>query len=130
MNHLSVSGYLGADSRLTKTSSGDEFLRFNVAAHLSPGKGADVVDPVWFAVTVFGRNADNLSRRLLKGTKVAVSGSLSVERYKDKTGAERNSFKLKAQSVDLLFSEAIERSSGGGASGEAPVSVSSEGYPF
>jgi single-stranded DNA-binding protein len=105
MNYFSVSGRLGGDATLLTTTTGEPYLRFNMAANLSSPKSVSAVDPVWFSVLVFGSQANTHLPVLRKGAKVIVSGSLLVERFKSKDDQHRTSFRIKAQSVDLLASD-------------------------
>jgi single-stranded DNA-binding protein len=105
MNYCSVSGRLGGDATLLTTTTGEPYLRFNMAANLSLPKSVSAVDPVWFSVLVFGPQAKTHLPVLRKGAKVIVSGALLVERFKSKDEHHRMSFRIKAQSVDLLASD-------------------------
>jgi single-stranded DNA-binding protein len=105
MNYFSVSGRLGGDATLLTTTTGEPYLRFNMAANLSLPKPVSAVDPVWFSVLVFGPQANTHLPVLRKGAKVIVSGVLLVERFKSKDEHHRMSLRIKAHSVDLLSSD-------------------------
>lgn len=57
----------------------------------------------FFNVSCFVHVSDNILNYLLKGTKVIVTGSVSLNVYKDNQGQEKAGLKIEAKSVKQLF---------------------------
>lgn len=79
---VTIAGALGKDAETKTTQGGDQLCTFSVAGSVGYG---DRKQTIWFDVTKWGKGADALSRMLLKGTKVTVSGELSQREYEGKT---------------------------------------------
>lgn len=78
---VTVAGALGRDAAVKSTQGGDQLCSFPVAGSVGFG---DRKQTIWFDVTKWGKGADGLSRILLKGTKVTVSGELSEREHEGK----------------------------------------------
>lgn len=64
------------------------------------GSWAD--DTSYFDITIFGKTAENLRPYLQKGKKIAVSGYLKQDRWKDQQGNNRSRISVIADNVQLL----------------------------
>lgn len=95
MNNISIIGNLVRDPQLYTTQKGDNVCRFTVA--VNKRDGAD-----YFSVTVFGARADSCQKYLSKGSKVGVTGSVSLNEYVDKNGKNHGSIAISANGVDFL----------------------------
>jgi len=73
-------GNLGADPVSKTTPNGTAVAEFNVA--ISNGKDKDAT---WYRISCFGKMADEVLKRLKKGNRVQVIGSLRVNESGDKT---------------------------------------------
>src|SRR5438067_11152897 len=97
-----VIGNLGRDPEKRYTQDGRPVTRFSVAATTRrrerDGEWADHTE--WFSVTVFGRQAETLSERLVKGTRVYVEGRLESRQYETQNGQ-------KGFSLDVVANEVI-----------------------
>lgn len=78
---VTVAGNIGKDAEFKTTQGGTELCRFSLAGAVGYG---DNKQTLWFDVTKWGKGAEGLSRILLKGTKVTVSGELSEREYDGK----------------------------------------------
>lgn len=78
---VTVAGNTGKDAEHKTTQGGTELCRFSLAGTVGYG---DNKQTLWFDVTKWGKGADGLSRILLKGTKVTVSGELSEREHDGK----------------------------------------------
>lgn len=66
----------------------------------------------FFDVRIYGKIAEGLKPFLLKGTRIAIEGSLKQERWQDKnTGANMSKIIINANTVELLSSK-TEQSNG------------------
>ncbi len=113
-----IVGNLGRDPEKRYTQDGRPVTRFSVAATTRrrerDGEWADHTE--WFSVTVFGRQAETLSERLVKGTRVFVEGRLESRQYETQNGQKGFSLDLVANDVLVLDSRPRE---GGGDFGSA-----------
>ena len=55
---------------------------------------------MWVNVTLWGKSAESLSPYLVKGTKVIVTGKLSIKKYKANDGTEKYSTEVVADMVN------------------------------
>jgi len=81
MQKVMITGALGKDAEFKTTKNGDEVLSFPVG--VSQGWG-DNKTTNWYRCSVWGERAQNLHQYLVKGTKVAVEGSLTIGEYEGK----------------------------------------------
>ena len=126
-NTIMIMGNLGRDPELSYTPQGTAVCKFTVATNErrrdKAGEQQDIT--TWFRVTVWGKQAENVSRYLTKGRKVYIQGRLHVEEWTDREGKARQSLEVNASDVQFIDSgggggvEGIpvrsQQSSGGGA---------------
>jgi single-strand DNA-binding protein len=133
VNKHTVVGSVGTINEL-KGSTEMPVLSFSVAtSDYAKGRG-DVRDGVpsdyattWHDVTVFGKQAASLVKRMGKGDKVYVDGPLVKENYTKKDGTAGSSVRIKANTVTIIHSKAGT----GAASAETPQAASeSVDIPF
>lgn len=94
-----VTGNVGRKPELKETRNGKTMCTFSVA---SSSKRADKQpETTWVDVVCFDELAEGVAERLDKGTKVVVTGSLVLETYKRKDGAEGSSLRLVASDIGL-----------------------------
>ena len=79
---VTIAGALGRDAEYKTTQGGKSFCSFPVAASVGYG---DNKTTIWVDVTRWGEGAQGLSRHLLKGSKVTVTGELSTREHNGKT---------------------------------------------
>lgn len=103
---VTIAGALGKDAETKTTQGGDQLCTFSVAGSVGYG---DRKQTIWFDVTKWGKGADALSRMLLKGTKVTVSGELSQREYEGKTYLQ-----VRADHVALQGERQPQRAGGDG----------------
>jgi single-strand DNA-binding protein len=96
MNNITVAGQLGRDSEIKYLSSGDAVCNFSVAD--SQGKDKPTI---WWNCQLFGKRAESLSKYLMKGQSVTVSGTLSEREWTDKDGNKRKQIDLRVNDVAL-----------------------------
>lgn len=74
----------------------------------------------FFDVRIYGKTAEGLKPFLLKGTRIAVEGSLKQERWQDKnTGANMSKIIINANAIELL-SVKNEQNNGNGYNPNVP----------
>jgi len=79
---LTLAGNTGRDAEHKTTQSGAEMCSFSVG--VSTGYGENKAT-VWVDVTKWGKGAEGLARILRKGSKVAVTGEMSLREHNGKT---------------------------------------------
>lgn len=82
MLNLSLAGNTGRDAEYKTTQAGVEYCKFSVG--VSTGFGENKAT-AWVDVTKWGKGSEGLARILRKGSKVAVSGELSLRVHEGKT---------------------------------------------
>ena len=95
LNVFSFTGRLGADPTMRYTPSGSAVATLRVAMNAAKEK------TLWFEVTVWGKQAENVNQYLSKGSQVAISGRLDMDTWEGKDGDLRTTLKVVAN--DVLF---------------------------
>ena len=81
-NKVVFLGNLTRDPELKFTQSGTAVGNFDIAVNSSHGSGDDKKEEVMFiGVTVWGKQAENCSQYLKKGSQVLVDGRLKLETW-------------------------------------------------
>lgn len=104
MNKLTIIGDLTADPevRYIDTAGGQQLVcNFSVAVNRTAG-GKKITD--FFRVTCWNRQADNASKYLYKGSKVAVVGAVTAQGYISRDGAPKASMDIAAETIEYLNS--------------------------
>lgn len=102
-NKIIIIGNLGRDPELRYTPQGNAVCNFSVATNEKKrDKAGDLQDiTTWFRVTLWGKQAENASKYLTKGSPVYVEGRLRVEEWTDRDGGQR--YTLEVQASDMQF---------------------------
>ena len=102
VNNCSFIGHLGANPivRETKGEVPMPVANFSVAVNEKFGGKAEIT--TWVDVVTFRGLADTASKRLRKGSFVAVSGRLQNRKWTDKDGNDRYSTEIIANSMRML----------------------------
>ncbi|MDT5293849.1 MAG: single-strand DNA-binding protein, partial [Acidobacteriota bacterium] len=99
-------GNLGRDPELSYTPQGTAVCKFSVATNErrrdKAGEQQDIT--TWFRVTVWGKQAENVSRYLSKGRKVYLEGRLHMEEWTDREGKPRQTLEVNASDVQFIDS--------------------------
>jgi single-strand DNA-binding protein len=105
-NKILVVGNLGRDPELRYTPQGTAVCHFTMASNErrrdKAGEQQDIT--TWFKVTVWGRQAETVSKYLSKGRSVYVEGRLHVEDWTDRDGKQRYTLEVNASDVQFLDS--------------------------
>ena len=97
MNKVIMIGNLTKDPTYGETNSGKAFCKFSIAINRFDGKEAD-----FFEVVTWNTQAENCSKYLSKGRKVAVVGSLQNRTYEDTYGNKKYLTEIIASEVEFL----------------------------
>ena len=103
-NKVIVVGNLGRDPEMRFTPQGTPVCTFSVATNErrkdKAGEAQDIT--TWFRVTVWGKQAETVSKYLTKGRSVYAEGRLHVEEWTDKDGRARYTLELNASDVRFI----------------------------
>ncbi|MEJ7714061.1 MAG: single-stranded DNA-binding protein [Pyrinomonadaceae bacterium] len=114
-NKVIVVGNLGRDPELRYTPQGTAVCNFTMATNErrkdKSGEQQDIT--TWFKITVWGKQAETVSKYLTKGRNVYVEGRLHVEEWTDKEGKTRHTLEVNASDVHFIDSGAGERDGSG-----------------
>ena len=71
----------------------------------------------WFRVSAFGKLAEICAQYLVKGSPVLIEGKITTNKYTDKNGVEKESWDVRADTMQMLGGKKDgEQSSGNSAS--------------
>ena len=94
-------GNLTRDPELRSTSGGS-MCNFSIGVRTVQKDAQGGYVSQFVQVTMFGKQAENASTYLKKGSKVAVTGGLSLKDYKTKEGQDRSAMQLIASNIEYL----------------------------
>lgn len=100
MNRVVMVGNLVRDPELRKTQDDISVCTFTIGV----SRPRDKEKSDFFTVVTWRGLADNCSRYLSKGRRVAVSGHLETRSYEDKNGVKRYVTEIMADEVEFLSS--------------------------
>lgn len=100
MNLGIFGGRLGKDAELNKLQgSGDSVCNFSIAVDVGTRTNPKTM---WIECALFGKRGEALHQYLIKGTKVTVTGRISLDEYTSRTdGTKRTAMRLTLSEIDL-----------------------------
>ncbi|HEX8137990.1 MAG TPA: single-stranded DNA-binding protein [Pyrinomonadaceae bacterium] len=103
-NKIIVVGNLGRDPEMRYTPQGTPVCTFSIASNeRRKGAGGEQQDTTtWFRVTVWGKQAEAVSKYLSKGRSAYVEGRLHLEEWTDKEGKPRYTLEINASDVQFI----------------------------
>jgi single-strand DNA-binding protein len=120
---VTLKGRLIKDPELRYTNSGKAVAQFNVvtAKRFKDAAGDwQEQDTSFWDVTAFDKLAENIIESCGKGTAVIVAGTMRQEKWQNKDGENRNSWKVLADDVAVsLKSQQAQVEGGKGSGGHA-----------
>ena len=99
MNSINLLGRIAQDLELKKTQNDISVCAFTVAVDRPRVK--DVTD--FINCVAWRQSAEYLCKYGVKGTMVAISGTLQARKYEDKNGNKRTAFEVVADSLKLIL---------------------------
>ena len=103
-NKIFIMGNLGRDPELRYTPQGTAVCDFSVAVNEKKRDKAGELQDVttWFRVTLWGKQAENGSKYLTKGSPVFIEGRLSVGEWTDRDGNNRQTLEVNASDMHFI----------------------------
>ena len=104
VNKVILIGNLGQDPELRNTAGGNAVCTLRLAtAERRKGPDGNWTDHTeWHSVVTWGRDAENVAKYCRKGKQIYVEGRLQTRKWQDKTGADRYSTEVVADTVRFL----------------------------
>lgn len=107
MNVAIFLGNLGRDAELKPMPNGDGVLNFSIG--VATGSRA-APETMWVRCAMYGKRAMSLEEHLKKGSKVVVSGPVSLSSWNDKDGNTRTDLRMKVAELSFAGSRPSEES--------------------
>lgn len=98
-SQIDLMGHLGKDAELTYTPARMPLAKFSLA--VSNGRD-DKKTTSWYAITLWGKQAESLQKYLTKGKCVNVMGEQVLRNYVTKDGKHGTSADVRAEKIFLL----------------------------
>ena len=133
MNSLTISGNVTRDAELKTTPGGTIICSFSVAVNESRknSEGEREDYPNFINCTMFGRFAEVMAPRLLKGTPVTVLGRIHQDRWQDNDGNNRSSVVCYVDNIQVGARRESSSTSGGSSQPAYPAGdLYDEDVPF
>ena len=118
MNKVFLIGRLTRDPQASTTESGRSYCRFSIAVDRYARDRENSVD--FINIITWNELASNCVKYLVKGSQVAVFGSIQTGSY-EKDGVRRQTFDVRADQVEFL-----SRANGGAQQGEGAAPARDE----
>lgn len=118
---VNLIGYVGKGSELKFTPQGQAVCEFYLAVNnrskdTSIANNEDKDKATWFRISIWGKQAENISQYLCKGKQLYVEGHLKLKEYVAKDGSYRTTLEVNATEYQLL----------GGGSNTQPAKTNSD----
>ncbi len=105
MNKILLTGRLTKDPELRTTNSGLAVASFSIAVNRTFKNKEGNYDADFFNVSVFGKQAENVSKYCFKGSQVGVEGRLQARSYEAQDGTKRYVTDIIADHIEFLGSK-------------------------
>lgn len=130
-NRIILIGNLTKDPELRYTPNGAAVSTFRIAVNTRYRQGEDNREETLFIDTVvFGKQAENCSQYLSKGSQVLVEGRLQERRW-ESDGQQKSKFEVIAQNVRFMSKRTATSSSGYSSDSDtAPPDEATDLEPF
>lgn len=104
MNTVTVVGRAGKDAEIKYYESGKVRTTFSLAVNRWDSKSKEEVTD-WFNIEIWDKQAEFAGEHVKKGRQVAVDGRISISKWTDQTGEEKERFLVIANNIRLLGSK-------------------------
>ncbi|MDR1263549.1 MAG: single-stranded DNA-binding protein [Oscillospiraceae bacterium] len=131
MNKIFLIGNLTRDPESRTSQAGNQVCRFGLAVSRRRGRQEGQPEADFFNCVAFGKTAEIAQRYLLKGRKVSIMGTLTLNTFDGQDGQRRTSADVAVDELEFLPSGAPGQSTDGtypAASGTAAQGQNTGGY--
>ena len=104
MNTVVLIGRAGQDAEIKYFESGKVKTTFSLAVNRRDAKTKEEVAD-WFNIEVWDKQAEFAGEYIKKGRQVVVDGRISISKWTDQSGEERERFLVVANNIRLLGSK-------------------------
>ena len=104
MNTVTVIGRAGQDAEIKYFESGKVKTTFSLAVGRWDSKSKEEVTD-WFNIEVWDKQAEFAGEYIKKGRQVVADGRISISKWSDPSGEERERYLVVANNVRLLGSK-------------------------
>ncbi len=103
INEVRLIGNITNEIELKHTPNGFSVTNFGLATNRNYKVGEEWKEEVTFHdIVIWGNDAEMLSQRAKKGTRVYIQGRLMKRKWEDKEGAQRTKVEIVADKIILL----------------------------
>lgn len=101
---VNLIGYVGKAAELKFTPQGQAVCEFYLGVNNDKSKSSSNAEDkaTWFRISIWGKQAENISQYLCKGKQVYIEGHLKVKEYVAKDGSYRTNLEVNATEYQLL----------------------------
>lgn len=125
VNKVTLLGNATKDPELRYTPSGSSVLSFPLATNRKYKKGEEWIDEVNYHNIVIWNNADELSKRIKKGTRMYIEGRLSTRSWDGQDGKKNYKTEVVVERIILVSRYEGEKITDDGSEDQEYVSSSS-----
>lgn len=111
-SQTTIIGHLGNDPETRYLPNGDPVANFSIAVTeywKDKSSGEKKESTTWFRVNAFGKLAEICGQYLKKGAACMVVGKMQSRKWTDKGNVERESWELKADTMQMLGGRSTEQ---------------------
>lgn len=105
MNKVILVGRLTKDPEMRTTNTGMTVASFSLAVNRNFKNKEGNYDTDFFNISVFGKQAENVSRYVVKGSQVGIEGRLQNRTYDAQDGTKRYVTDVIADNVEFMGSK-------------------------
>jgi len=100
INTVALSGKLGKDIELRKTTSGKSVVQFQIACFAGRKDSQGVWKSEWINVQAWGTFADTLAN-VKKGTTITLQGQIACDRWQNSDGSWSNKIFVNVTNLEM-----------------------------
>lgn len=102
MNKVFLIGRLTRDPELRYTTNQSAVANFSIAVDRNFRREDGTQETDFINIEVWNKPAENVNKYLKKGSQVAIDGSIRMDRFNDKDGNVRTTYRVVANNVQFL----------------------------
>lgn len=99
MNNCTFISNVGRDAEVRFLQNGTAVAQFSIAVNSGYG---DKQTTSWVNCAMYGDRAEKVAPYIAKGSRIGVSGEISLRTFKAKDGTEKTSLELRVNELTLL----------------------------